>query len=182
MTDYIGDPVTDSMQDRLEIKLRNLLLASSDLNDLKVIYRGEPSIIPVHLYPFGILFLTDQNEADTDGYGQATGVTYYRYDGYIALEVVHRDVDGLAPSVQRTADVPSYIAAKKYTQGAYNAIMTWGGPGGHLENDPVVSFDGKEQTVELRADAINNALARRSDNVSNRGSFSFHIYTVRINY
>jgi hypothetical protein len=182
MPDYIGDPPTDTMQDRLEIKIRELLKGSADLNGLKVFYRGEPSIVPIHLHPFAIIFLTEQNEASgQEGYEESTGMRYYRFDGYVALEVVHRDIEGLSP-VNRDADVPSYLDAKKYTQASFNAIMTWGGPSGRLIDDPVISFDGKERTVELRADTIVNGLSRRHDNVSNRGSFEFHIYTVRLNY
>lgn len=177
---WSNDPATDAMQDRIEEKLRNLLIASSEMDPIKVFYRGEPGFVPVKLFPFAIVFLSDENEAiGGEGYEQATGIRYYRYDGYISLEVLAKDTSNLMPDVDRKANVTSYIEAKTLTQAAFNAILAWGGPSGELEADPVISYDTKEQTVELRTDTINNGLSRRGDNVSNRGSFQFHIFTRR---
>lgn len=177
---YSGDPPQDTMQDRIEEFLRDLLIGSADFNGIKVFYRGEPGFVPVKLFPFIVVFLSGEEEATGgEGYQESTGLRYYRYDGYISLEVLAKDTSGLMPDVDRKADVPSYLEAKTLTQAAFNAILSWGGPSGKLEDNPVVSFDTKEQTVELRTDTITNGLARRGDNVSNRGSFQFHIYTRR---
>lgn len=180
---YQGDPPGDTMSDRIEEYIRNLILASSDFDELKVVIRGEPGFMPVKLYPFGIVFLSEENEAlGQEGYSEATGVRYYRYDGYISLEVLFKDTSTLMPDADRKANVGSYLRAKELTQAAFNAVVSWGGPQGNLEEAPVISSDGKERTVELRTDAINNGLGRRGDNVSNRGTFNFHVYTVRQNW
>jgi hypothetical protein len=168
------------MQDRIEERLRNLLIASPFFDEIKVFYRGEPGFVPVKLFPFVIIFLSQETEATNDeGYAESTGIRYYRYDGYISLEVLAKDTSGLMPDADRKADVPSYLLAKNFTQAAFRTILEWGGPEGHLEEDPVISFDGKERTTELRTDTITNGLSRRGDNVSNRGSFPFHLYTRR---
>lgn len=180
---YSGDPVSDTMSDRLEEKLRNLLIASSDFDEIKVFYRGEPGFVPVKLYPFVIVFMSEENEAiGSEGYGESTGMRYYRYDSYVSLEVLFKDTATLMPDADRKANVGSYLKAKELTQGAFNAVLSWGGPQGELENDPVISADGKEVSVELRTDAITNGLGRRGDNVSNRGTFSCHIYTRRLDW
>ena len=180
---FSDDPVTDTMQDRIEEKLRNLMIASSDFDALKVFYRGEPGFVPVKLYPFAVIFLAEEQEAiGQEGYEPATGLTYYRYDGYVSLEVLFRDTNALMPDSNRKADVGSYLLAKQYTQATFKALMAWGGPQGHLEEDPVISNDGKEQTVEMVRDSMSNGLGRRGDNVSNRGNFAFHLYTVRRNW
>lgn len=88
---YQGDPPGDTVSDRIEIKLRNLLAASSDFDGIKVFYRGEPGFVPVKLYPFVIVFLSEETEASGEGYNESTGLRYYRYDGYISLEVIHKD-------------------------------------------------------------------------------------------
>jgi hypothetical protein len=177
---YSGDPPNDTMQDRIEIKLRDLLAGSSDFDSLKVFYRGEPGFVPVKLYPFAIVFLSEEQEAiGQEGFGESTGLRYYRYDGYVSLEVLHKDTTNLMPDGDRYADVGSYLVAKELTQAAFNALLSWGGPTGELEDDPVVSNDGKEATVEFRTDSITNGLGRRGDNVSNRGTMNFHIYTRR---
>lgn len=177
---YSGDPPGDTMADRVETFLRDLLLASSDFDELKVIYRGEPGFVPVKLYPFAVLFLSEENEAiGSEGYGESTGLRYYRYDGYVSLEVLFKDTTSLMPDADRRADVGTYLKAKELTQATFNAILSWGGPQGNLEENPVLSYDGKEKTVELRTDGITNGLGRRGDNVSNRGTFRFHLYTVR---
>lgn len=177
---YSGDPPADTMSDRIEEKLRDLLLASSDFDELKVFYRGEPGFVPVKLYPFAIVFLSEENEAiGQEGYGESTALRYYRYDGYISLEVLFKDTNTLMPDVDRKANVGTYLRAKELTQAAFNAVLSWGGPQGNLEQDPVISADTKEQTVELRTDAITNGLGRRGDNISNRGTMNYHVYTRR---
>lgn len=180
---YSGDPPGDTMADRIENKLRDLLIASAAFNGVPVFYRGEPGFVPVKLFPIVVTFLAEEQEATSqEGYQESTGLRHYRYDGYIALEVIQKDTSGLMPDADRKADVPSYLAAKTLTQAAFNAVLSWGGPQGNLEQDPVVSFDGKEQTVELRTDTITNGLARRGDNVTNRGTLNFHVYTRRIDW
>ncbi len=73
---FSDDPVTDRMQDRIEEKLRNLMIASSDFDALKVFYRGEPGFVPVKLYPFAVIFLAEELEAiGQEGYEPATGLT-----------------------------------------------------------------------------------------------------------
>lgn len=180
---YVGDPPNDTMADRIETKLRDLLAATPEMSVIKVFYRGEPGFVPVKLYPFTVVFLSEETQADSnEGYGDSTGMRYFRYDGYIDLEVLFRDTNQLMPDANRYADVGSYLEAKELTQTARNAVLSWGGPQGQLEDNPVVSFDGKERTVELRTDTVTNGLGRRGDNVSNRGTFNFHIYTERLNY
>jgi len=184
---YSGDPPGDTMQDRIEEKLRDLLIASSDFDELKVFYRGEPGFVPVKLYPFAIVFLSEENEAiGSEGYSESTGMRYYRYDGYVTFEVLFKDTTSLMPDEDRKANVGTYLRAKELTQAGFNALVSWGGPQGNLEQDPVLSFDYEvggqhgEATVELRTDAISNGLGRRGDNVSNRGTVRFHIYTRRM--
>ena len=180
---YSGDPPGDTMADRIENKLRDLLLASSDFDECKVFYRGEPGFVPVKLYPFVIVFLREESEAvGQDGYEESTGMRYFRYEGYISLEVLFKDSGTLMPDGNRRADVGTYLRAKELTQAAFNAILSWGGPQGHLEDDPVTSVDGREATVEFRTDGITNGLGRRGDNISNRGTFNFHVYTRRLNW
>ena len=181
---YVGDPPSDTMSDRIEKKIRDLLAGSAGFESIKVFYRGEPGFVPVKLYPFVIVFISEEAEAvGQDGFGESTGLRYYRYDGYVSLEVLFKDTTDLMPDpLTRYADVGSYLKAKELTQAAFNAVLSWGGPSGGLDQDPVTSFDGKEATVELRSDAINNGLGRRGDNVSNRGTFNFHVYTRRQNW
>lgn len=180
---YSGDPVNDTMSDRIEEKIRDLLIGSSDFDALKVFYRGEPGFVPVKLYPFAIIFLQEEAEATgEDGYGEATGLRYFKYEGYVSLEVLFKDTATLMPNAERKADVGTYLRAKELTQGAFNAILSWGGPQGHLEEEPVQSVDGREETVELRTGVIRNGLGQRGDNVSNRGTFPFIVYTRRLNW
>jgi len=179
MTDPWTDPVDDTMQDRIEERLRDLLLAREDLLQLKVIFRGEPGTVPTKLHPFAVVFLELESDANQDGYGASTGVRNYRYDGYVSIDVLHKDAAHLMPSSDRRANVSSYLSAKSYIQAARQALMAWGGPFGRLE-DPVVSFDTKEQTVELVTENIRNGLVSRDENnYSNRAAFDFHIYTTR---
>lgn len=177
-------PATDTMQDRIEEKLRSLVLASPEVDKLQVLYRGEPGVLPIRLYPFGVVFLDTVREATgEEGYGESTGMRHFLYTGYVAFEVVYRDVDGLLPDLNREADVPSYLEAKELCAAAWEAVFAWGGPTGNLEASPVVSSDGKEQTVELRTDLQRNGLTNRGlDNVNNRSSFEFHIYTRRLDW
>jgi hypothetical protein len=180
---YVGDPVSDTMADRIEEKIRELLKTSTRMDAIKVFYRGEPGFVPVKLFPMVVVFLSEETEATgQEQYTESTGMRYYRYDGYVAIEIVMKDTSGLMPDADRNADVPSYLEAKELTQAAFNAIMSWGGPRGDLEQDPIVSFDGKEKSIEMRMDTINNGLARRGDNVTNRGTLDFHLYTRRLDW
>src|SRR4029079_8927671 len=125
---------------------------------------------PVKLHPFVIIFLAEAQEATRqECYGNSTGLRYYRYERYAAIEVVMRDTSGLMPDGNRDANVPSYLEAKTLTQAAFNALMSWGGARGLLVDDPVVSFDGRETASEMRIDPFTNGLGRRGDNVTNRG-------------
>jgi len=175
-----ADPVDDTMQDRIEEKLRDLLLAREDLAGLKVVFRGEPGPVPTKLHPFAVVFLELEADANSEGYGAATGVRHYRYDGFISVDVTHKDAAGLLPGPSRKADVQSYLASKSLIQGCRQALMEWGGPFGALEDSPVISFDERERTVELITENIRNGLVSRDENnYTNRGSFDFHIMTTR---
>lgn len=175
-----ADPIDDTMQDRIEEKIRDLLLASPDLKDLKVIWRGEPGVVPIAYHPFGVLFLELESDANSEGYGASTGVRNYRYDGYFSVDVVFKDASEMVPDQFRRANVRSYLMAKRYIQGARKAVMGWGGPFGTLEQDPVISADTKERTVELITENIRNGLvARDENNYTNRASFDFHVMTTR---
>lgn len=180
---YINDPVTDTMGDRIENKIRDLLKTHPRMDAIKVFYRGEPGFVPVKLFPMAVVFLAEVQEATgQEQYTQSTGLTFYRYDGYVALEVLQKDTSGLMPDANRNADVPSYLQSKELTQAAFNSVVSWGGPSGGLDQTPVISFDTKEATLEMRTDPFTNGLARRGDNVTNRGTFNFHVYTRRQNW
>lgn len=181
------DPVTDSMSHRIENKVIALLDAETDLAELVAIFRGEPGpSLPVSIYPFGIVYLSAEAEAiGQEGFGQETGNRYFRYDGYVSIEALLKDIAGIAQllEVGRIVAVPSYDLSRRLTQAARQALEAWGGEDGRrVEEDPVTSQDGKEVTVELRMDVITNALQQRPDNVSNRGNVEFHLYTRRRDY
>lgn len=181
MTLVLAPSGTDVMSDRIEERIRDLCLADHGFDPVRVMYRGEPQLIPVKLYPFATIFMRREGEAQNqEGMTDDTGpVRYWRYDGYISVEVLVPDTRGLIPDEDRKADVPSYIAAKTLIQTAKKAIRGWVDPDG-IMLDPVVSEDGKEQTTELRTDQIQNALmSRGSDNVNNVATFAFHVYTRR---
>jgi hypothetical protein len=174
------DPPDDAMQDRIEEKLRDLILASPALASLKVVFVGEPGSVPTKLHPFAVVFLELESDANSDGYGASTGVRNYRYDGYVSIDVLHKDARDLSPRHDRRADVTSYKQSKALVQAARQALMAWGGPFGTLEAAPVVSNDGREQTVEMITENVRNGLVSRDENnYSNRGSFDFHIMTTR---
>jgi hypothetical protein len=168
------------MQDRIEEKLGDLLIGSADLDGLKAIFRGEPGPVPTKLHPFAVVFLELESDANSDGYGAATGVRHYRYDGFISIDVTHKDAAGLMPGPTRKVAVPSYLQSKSFIQAARAALMEWAGPFGTLENDPVISHDGRERTVELITENIRNGLVSRDENnYTNRASFDFHVMTTR---
>ena len=174
------DPVDDTMQDRIEEKLRDLLIGNDDLAQLRVVYVGEPGPVPTKFHPFAVVFLELEADANSDGYGASTGVRNYRYDGYISIDVVHKDAAHIMPRSDRRADVPSYKESKRLIQAARQAMMAWAGPFGTLGGSPVVSNDGREQTVEVITENIRNGLVSRDENnYTNRGSFDFHIMTTR---
>jgi hypothetical protein len=175
------DPVADVMSDRLEERVRDLCLAHAGFDPVKVMYRGEPSIVPTHLHPFSTVFIRQEGEAlGQDGHTDDTGpVRRWRYDGYISVEVLLPDTRGLKP-VARKADIPSYIDAKMLIQSAKQALWGWADPNGDITIDPVTSSDGKEITTELRVDQVQNALmTREANSFSNVATFAFHIYTRR---
>jgi hypothetical protein len=146
------------------------------LTALKVMYKGEPGFVPVHLYPFAAVFLsTEMQAAGQDGYGRETGVISYRYSGYVSCEQYFKDVETLEPNVDREADIGSYRDARQLIQGCWAVLNAW-----DPKRDAVWSEDTKEQTVELFIDTVRNGIMGRTDNFSNRGSFDFHIYTARL--
>ena len=181
----MADPVTDTMSDRLEEYMRDLCLAHSGFAAVKVMYRGEPSFVPTALHPFTTIFLRQEGEArGVDGHTDDTGPTRrHRYDGNITVQALVPDTGGLRPDTDRKAEIPSYLEAKQIIQAAKQAILAWADPNGDLTGTPVTSSDGKEMTVELRVDSIQNALmSRGSDNILNIGTFEFHVYTRRMLY
>lgn len=178
----MADDLNDVMSDRIEEKIRDLCLAHSGFDAVKVMYRGEPMVVPVNLHPFATVFLRSEGEAQgMEGMTDDTGpVRRWRYDGYISVEVLLPDTRGLKPDANRKADIPSYLAAKEIVQAAKQAVQGWADPDGDIMMDPVVSDDGREKTVELRVDQIQNAIMTRTpDNVVNVATFAFHVYTRR---
>jgi len=179
---YFGDPVGDTMGDRIEIYLRSLLASSADLSVVQVFYRGDPGIVPVRLHPFCWVFLSEEREATGEsGYAESTGMRHFYYDGELNFEVLFKDSLNVVP-VDRLAEVPSYMQSKELTQAGVQAVMEWGGPTGNLEENPVTSFDDKEMTVEFRLGSVRNGLQDRVNNVTNRGSVDFRVYTRRLTF
>jgi hypothetical protein len=163
-------------------KVRGLVAAApAPLTDLKALYRGEPEIVPVKLYPFAIVYVSRETEAEGEyGYGTSTGVVSYIYSGYVAIEVLLKDTAGLLPGPDRLVDVPSYDLAHAMGSAALAAVMTWGGPMGDLADDPVRNVAGTEQTSEIRMGDVTMGLAARRDNYSNRASFDFRVFSQRL--
>lgn len=174
------ESIDDTMQDRIENKIRDLLLADARLRPLAAFYKGEPGVVPTKLHPFCVIFLELEADANAEGYGASTGVRNYRYNGYVSIDVLMKDSRALLPGPDRKVDVPSYGQSKRYIQAARQAIMSWGGPFGGLEQSPVVSVDEKERTVEMITGNLRNGLASREENnYTNRGSFEFTVMTTR---
>lgn len=175
----MADPITE-MQDLTEVGIREKLIAWTGLDGVQVFYRGEPSIVPVKLHPFGVIFLEDSSEATgQDGYGEVTAMRYYLFNGYISFETLHRDVLGLMPT-DRRADVPSYMESKDLIKEALACIIDWAGTDGRrIAEDPITSSGGEASTVELRTGQIRYGLNRRDNNVSNTGILEFRLY-VRV--
>lgn len=170
----IASPPIPTMADLIEERIRDLMLATESLSDLKVWYRGEPGIVPVRLYPFGIVFLRREREArGEEGFGQETGFTYWRYEGYISVEVLFRDTSTLLPDSNRRANVGSYMQSKDFTQIAKTVLTSW-----DVQGDPVVTADGTERSVNqmFSDDIVNGIESRTPDNVGNRGNVAFHLY------
>ena len=165
----------------LETYLGDLMLADASWDDVKLLYRGEPGFaVPDRWLPCSVIHLSDITEArGEDGYGESTAFRYWRYNGYVSVDVRLSDIKASQPQPDtRWVDVESYVLCKAYIEGALDAVMTWAGPDGEL--DPAVeTTDGKETSVELLTDTIRLGLGRRSDSITNRGSFEFHIITRR---
>jgi hypothetical protein len=168
-----------ALSDALEEYISALVLAQAELSALKVMFHGEPGFgVPLRWFPFGVLHLHDINEATgEEGYGKSTGMRYYRYDGFLSVDVARSDVAQFDPGADRIYTLPSYADARTMTLVALRALMSWEDT--IKTTDHVTSDDGKEQTVEVLTDSIRLANARREAATTNRGSFSFHIYTRR---
>ena len=174
------DPTTDTMSDRIENYVRDMLLDLSDWAAIKVMFAGEPTIVPVNLHPFATIFVTQIGEAKgEDGQTDDTGFRRWRYDGYISVEDLIPDVRSMKP-VGRKADIPSYKSVKRFIQAGFRALVSWAGSEGELNMAPITSYDGQEITVELRLDVVHNAIqSRPDDSVTNVATLSFHIFTRR---
>jgi hypothetical protein len=174
-----------SLSKPLEQKISTLILAGPAVAGIKALFQGEPGFaVPVKFHPFYTIHFSEINEArGQQGYGESTGMRYYRYDGYISCDVTLSDIRNMTiPSGPfPVIEVPSYNLVRGYIESALDAVLEWAGPDGRLDDDPVISADGKERSVELLTDTIRVGLARRSDSVTNRGSFEFVIYTRRMN-
>lgn len=165
----------------LESYLGDLLLAEAGWDDIKVLFRGEPGFeVPSQFIPCAVIHISDIVQATgEEGYGEVTGMRYWRYDGYLSVDVRLSDIRAAAPNPQdRWVDVPSYSLSKAFIESALDAVMAWAGPDGEM-NPQIVSDDENERSVELLTDTIRLGLGRRSDSITNRGSFDFHIYTRR---
>lgn len=176
--------MTNTMSDRIEEKFRDLLLAEPGCDDLKAIYRGDPYIVPSRLHPFAMVACVSERAADGErGYGNETGpVTYWVYEGAIALEVLARDSKDLAPDDTRRADVPSYKETRRLMDAARRSVLAWAGKDGMIpEGSRVVSADGKETTLLLIVGRVDYGLAvqSRSDNVTNIGTFDWRVFSRR---
>lgn len=180
---YFGDPIGDAMSDRIENKIRSLLVNAPGLSEIQVFYRGDPVVVPVKLYPFcWLLFEVEREAHGENGYDESTGMRYFYYDGTVTIEILAKDALGIMP-IERLANVPSHLESKALTQGAMQTLLEWGGPSGNLEDDPVTSADGKEQTVEFLIGTIRYSQRVRPDgNVSNYGSVDVRIFTRRITF
>jgi hypothetical protein len=173
----VPDPVSDTMMDRLEATLQDFLLANSDLDRLKVVFRGEPGIVHVKLYPFAIVFLTRARPArGEDGYGQSTGYEHWRYEGFISVEVLIPDTRGMVPGPDRKVTIPSYAGSKEMTQAVVQSLESW-----DLDEDPVISNDGKTRTTGIFwiDDVTNGIEGRGPETVANRGTARFHMYSKK---
>jgi hypothetical protein len=159
-----------------------LCLLSSGWDDIKALFRGEPGFeVPSKFLPFGVIHMAEVVQATgEEGYGESTAFRYWRYDGYISVDVRLSDIrETPAPTPEdRWVDVPSYNLSKALIESALDSVMSWAGPDGEM-NPVVLSDDGNERSVELLTDTIRLGLGRRSDSITNRGSFEFHIYTRR---
>ena len=181
----MADP--DSILEMVELcetKVLDLLLAEAGLEAVNVWFQGEPGPVPTRAFPIGTLFIENSGEATgEDGYGQSTGMRYYRMDGYASVDVIHRDAPDLGrqlASGARKVVVPSYVDARALLKFVVNTFLQWGGVDGHrIEEDPVVSADGKAETVGLVIGDMRWGMARRRDNVSNHAALDFRIY-VRV--
>jgi len=177
------DPLDDTFADRVEEKIRDLMLASADLDELAAIFKGDPWLVPAQWHPFALVaLLVEQDPAKERGFESETGpVTYWKYEGVVQIETLGRDASGLTP-VARKADVPSYKLTRRLVQGAKRAILAWCGPdGGIPDGNRIISADGKESSLLLVVGRIENGLAvqARSENVTNTGSFPFTLFTRR---
>lgn len=164
-----------AMQDLLEEYLRDLLLEADEFEALKVVYRGEPNVVPARLFPFAVVYMASTTEAmGSEGYGPSTGQRFWRHEGYVAFEVLERDTESLVPDEERKANVASYMSAKDLCQAAVGLLKRW-----DPDEDPVDLVEGKERsTGEVWFDRIENAMTvRPNETVANRSSVLFHVYS-----
>lgn len=166
----------DTMVDRIEEKIRDLVLAADD--ELAVMYRGDPFLVPVPYHPFAFVLVTVEGEDDSRG--QETGpATYWRYEGFIEVDSIIKDALTLVPD-SRKADIGSYTQARRIIQRAKRSVYAWGGPAGTIADaDQVVDETGKERTIELGVSEVQNGLQERGDNVTNTALFRFVVKTRR---
>lgn len=170
-----------SLSSGIETKVIDLILPVSP--SVQAVFVGEPGFaVPVRFSPFYVVHVSQIVEARGDGgYNERTGMRYYRYDGYVSADVILSDIKAMTVPIDKVIDVPSYEGTRDLIEDALDALLTWGGPNGDIEANPVISDDGKEQTVELLTDTIRLGLARRDNSVTNRGSFEFHVFSRRMN-
>lgn len=167
------EPVDDTIQDRIEEKMRDLMLLSNDLLDLKVLLRGEPWEMPIQVYPWGTVFLLETSE---DLEQAETGYIRYVHSGFVSIEVAVSDTRGLAPDRNRKAYVPSHQEVKKYGAAAWQALEAWD-PGA----DPVYAEDfatsGHRTIEKLHLDRMTHSLQARTEQHENRATIEWHLLT-----
>jgi hypothetical protein len=174
--------VADGMPDLIEKKFQDLVLDadSAGLLELKVMYRGEPGIVPVKLYPFSVVFISHSEEVTRpqDGYTPSTGERYWRHDGYCAFEVLFRDTETLMPDASRRATVGSYDFAKELAKQALREMLKWSPDDAAIEMIEEDSGHAHRTVGELYFDEIENAMTRRTqETTANRSQVTFHMYS-----
>lgn len=172
----------EDLRPLLEEKIRDLILGRTELNELQVLYRGDPGeFVPRELNPFGFVFMPLRRMATgEEGYAFSTGIEAFVYEGIVAIETLMLDSADLRPDASRRADVPSYRDAQRLGTSALQAVVSWG-PNGELSEDPVYSPSRAEKTWQLAVDDVMLGLSERGENnYRNRAEFGFRIFTQRL--